>query len=346
VSVKIRDEKGTVAKKLSDVAFDGYHLWVTGVSTEKNIEGAVFQVDPRTYETRGTVEVGANPRGVLFDGQHIWVANRGSKSLSCIDLTKEKSVATTWELKNSEELTADSPYYLAFDGEHIWVTDRDANAVWRLPADSCDRPTTDYTDTRITKINGMDFSQPLAIIFDGTYIWVANQGSNTIMRLNPDDCDVDKCTWVRIIKVSDINSQPSNLAYDGTFVWATLKGTGEVARIHARTGLVFGKPVIGQPIRISDQPTIGNPFNETKPCSNVTEKLDGIAFDGKYIWIASDTGWVCQLQANDITPVSEFLAPVEAFPAGSQEAAARITFDGNFVWIIITDGKASSFTRR
>jgi hypothetical protein len=192
----------------------------------------------------------------------------------------------------------------------------------------------------------MDFSQPLAIIFDGTYIWVANQGSNTIMRLNPDDCDVDKCTWVRIIKVSDINSQPSNLAYDGTFVWATLKGTGEVARIHARTGLVFGKPVIGQPIRISDQPTIGNPFNETKPCSNVTEKLDGIAFDGKYIWIASDTGWVCQLQANDITPVSEFLAPVEAFPAGSQEAAARITFDGNFVWIIITDGKASSFTRR
>jgi DNA-binding beta-propeller fold protein YncE len=300
------------ATHLSDVAYDGNRLWVT--KSEKG-KGFVVTFDPLTGKWGEPIEVGIDPAGVLFDGQHIWVANRGSKSLSCIDLTKEKSVATTWELKNSEELTADSPYYLAFDGEHIWVTDRDANAVWRLPADSCDRPTTDYTDTRITKINGMDFSQPLGIIFDGTYIWVANRGSNVVIRLDPGQCDTEKCEKARIIPVGDQGSQPSNLAYDGKYVWVTLQGTDQVARIEAETSWVI------------------------EPFIDVGRQPWGIAYDGTYIWVANN--WdesVSRLRTADG-------ALVETFETGG--AASRFAFDGTFMWITnFGDDEESSFLTR
>ena len=377
------------ATRLSDVAFDGNYLWFTGVYTKNDEEkGTVFQVNPRTYKTLGKVDVNMDPRGVVFDGQHIWVANQVSKSLSCIDLTENSTASTgtttptatadaeTAQLKASDwglasdvittkDITtvfAESPTYLAYDGEHIWVTDRDSNTVWRLPAGSCDRPESEYTDTRIEKVNGGDikFKQPFGIIFDGTYIWVANQGSNDVVRLDPHKCTDKECTDVRIINVG---SKPSNLAYDGTFVWVTLNGTnpGQVARIHARTGLEFGKPISLKPIRISDQPTT-TPTPKPEPCSKTLEnaELDGIAFDGKYIWVASNTGWVCQLLARDATPVDEFCVfdNEENDCANHNETnenkntketkypASRIAFDGTFIWIIISDGDKSFLIRR
>jgi hypothetical protein len=134
--------------------------------------------------------------------------------------------------------------------------------------------------------------------------------------------------------VGDQDSQPSNLVYDGTFVWVTLKGAGQVTRIHAQTGLVMGEPVICQPITVSD-----------KSCEYGGEGFDGIAFDGRYIWIASNNGCVHQLRAKDATLVSDFQAANHDSSKDS-ETVSRIAFDGTFVWIIINDGKVSSFTRR
>ena len=150
-------------------------------------------------------------------------------------------------------------------------------------------------------------------------------------RLKPEECSPSECNTKKIA-AGDQGSQPSNLAYDGTFVWVTLKGTGQVARVHAQTGLVMGEPVIGQPITVSGS------------CEGAVNRFDGIVFDGRYIWIASNTGCVYQLLAKDATIVSVFRK--ERFPDNSQEAASRIAFDGTFVWIIINDGKVSSFTRR
>ena len=131
----------------SDVAFDGNRLWVT--YTQEN-QGFVVSYDPFTGNSGVPIKVGNDPGGVLFDGQHIWVANRGSQGLSCfepygnviapaetpgptaapseLDVTATPAaiVTYTWKLEGSS-----TPSDLAFDGDHILVTDRDGGAVWR-----------------------------------------------------------------------------------------------------------------------------------------------------------------------------------------------------------------------
>ena len=306
----------STALSLSDVTFDGYSLWVTGsISETAGHKGAVFQVDPRTNKTVNVVDVGKTPRGILFDGQHLWVANCGDGTVSCIPIEQTsslipqpgKAITRTVTTTGTTTVTTEStPFYLAFDGENVWATDRDAGALWRLPAKSCSKPDSDADqDSRIENVmigdDTKQFDQPFGIIFDGTYIWVANRDSNEVMRLDPDECQGSTCKKARIIEVGDQGSQPSNLAYDGKYVWVTLQGTNQVVRIDAETS----RPV-GQPIPVGRIPL-------------------GIAFDGANIWVANNEDEsVSRLRGSD----GELL---ETFDTGG--AASRIAFDGKFIWI-------------
>ena len=266
------------ASNLSDITFDGYKLWVTGsindTRSDGNGKGYVFYIEPRTYETVKQINVGSKPRGILFDGQHIWVANHGDSTVSCIEWDPTKSNSDN----PPRELDGSSPYYLAFDGKNIWVTSPDDNSLWRLPAGSCETPDYSQNDTKFhIKYKEKLLSQPYGIIFDGTFIWVAYRGSNEVIRLNPDTNEA------RTIEIGDEGSQPFNLTYDGKYVWVTLQGTDQVARINAATARVI------------------------EPFIDVGRQPWGIAYDGTYIWVANN--WdesVSRIRAADGVVVETF----------------------------------------
>ena len=73
-----------------------------------------------------TIAVGNNPRGVAFDGTHVWVANLIDGSVSKIDAVTGGVVATV--------TVGAFPYGVAFDGTHIWVTNNGDGTVSKIPA--------------------------------------------------------------------------------------------------------------------------------------------------------------------------------------------------------------------
>lgn len=348
------------AKDIAGIAFDGNHLWVSGTisDTEQTASNGayVFQFDPASGNIAGKVKIptGVNPRGVAFDGAHIWVANNGTADSSAdsnvicfpqgIDLTAEDA-----ETKIVPRIkAAEGPYYIAAAGDHVWVSDRDGDAIWRLPANDCSAPDekAEDQDVKITgfKKAGSDtaqsFNTPVGIIFDGTYTWVADRGSDQVIRLLPHECKstppeegngsaTDGVSGSTPEKGSDpttttsicaealsidtgSGSRPLNLAFDGTFVWVTLNNQEQVLRIHAETGAKYGDPI------------------------DVGREPWGLTFDGVNMWVANNGDKsVTKLRALDGKSLGTF---------STGGAASLLVFDGNFVWV--TNFDTGTITRQ
>ena len=71
-----------------------------------------------------TISVGDAPRGVAFDGTHIWVANRNGGTVS-------KIVAATGAVTDTIAV-GDSPREVAFDGTHIWTANSSDDTVSKI----------------------------------------------------------------------------------------------------------------------------------------------------------------------------------------------------------------------
>ena len=64
-----------------------------------------------SYDTPGSF-----PTGLTFDGQHIWLADRKTKKIYCIDPNNGKVI-------RSIQAPAYWPLGLAWDGEYLWNAD-------------------------------------------------------------------------------------------------------------------------------------------------------------------------------------------------------------------------------
>ena len=72
----------------------------------------------------GTYAVGANPYGVAFDGNSIWVVNANSNNVTRL-LASTGAVVGTYAVGRG-------PYGVAFDGTNIWVANSGTNNVTRI----------------------------------------------------------------------------------------------------------------------------------------------------------------------------------------------------------------------
>ena len=59
-------------------------------------------------------------------------------------------------------------------------------------------------------------SNPVAVAFDGSNIWIANQGSNNVTKLRASDGSP-----VGTFPLAGTNMHPSGIAFDGTNIWVT-----------------------------------------------------------------------------------------------------------------------------
>lgn len=74
----------------------------------------------------GEFATGSGPYGVAFDGDHVWVANSGSDTVTKLR-SNDGTILGTFHV-------GWKPSYLAFDGAHVWVTNVDSGEIMKLRA--------------------------------------------------------------------------------------------------------------------------------------------------------------------------------------------------------------------
>jgi len=170
------------------------------------------------------------------------------------------------------------------------------------------------------------------VAFDGASIWVTNNSSNTVSKLQASDGT--------LLGTFAVGANPTSVTFDGANIWVTNFSSNTVSKLRASDGTLLGTfAVVGAPrgaafdganiwvandvsntvskLRASDGTLLGTFAVGTTPI--------GVAFDGANIWVANyGSNTVSKLRASDGTPLGNFA--VGANPTG-------VAFDGANIWV-------------
>ena len=137
---------------------------------------------------------------------------------------------------------------------------------------------------------------PVALAFDGTFIYVANSSGGTVTRIRASTGVVEGGPIT-------VGIVPSALAFDGTFIYVANTFSNNITRIRASTGLVEGGPiaVAAEPRALIYTGTFiyvacgtGNSVMRIRASSGAVEgtiPLPGpwaFAFDGTWVFVTHD----------------------------------------------------------
>ncbi len=170
--------------------------------------GNLYRIDPSQAAGAVTTvasNLGAFPNGIALDGARVWTANfSGSVSIVTPGATTPWTV-TTVTTSFSEPIGA------LYDGANVWVTDFNAGTLLKLDSAGAILQTVTVG------------TNPTFPVFDGTNIWVPNQGSS----------------WVSVVRASSGAvlqtltgnglSFPTAAAFDGERVLITNFGGDSVS---------------------------------------------------------------------------------------------------------------------
>jgi len=269
----------------------------------------------------------ANVNSIVFDGRNIWVGVEDSSG------GWVKKLGASGAIISSTQVGI-APLQMVYDGARIWVTDYASSDITILGADG----------GVVKTIQLAPSANPEGILFDGKYIWVANNGvgANSVSKYDS--------TTMTLIREYIVGLDPDGLAFDGTYIWVTNsygnnvvklnRDTGEILRTYP-TG-VFPLSVVfdgtNMWIAIGADADFGPPINVTgsvmKLRANgginlgtfpVGSVVRGLAYDGTSIWICnSHDNTFTRLRATDG-------ARLGTYPAGG--APRSMAFDGKHMWI-------------
>ena len=181
-------------------------------------------------------------------------------------------------------------------------------------------------------------SNPRALAFDGTFVYVANSSSNNVTRIRAS-------TGVVEGGPIPVGSGPDALAYDGTFIYVANSLSNNVTRIRASTGVVEGGPIpVGtDPSALAYDGTfmyVANSGSNTvmrirastgvvegDPISVLTPRA--LAFDGTFIDVASDGD-----EAKKVLRIRASTGVVEGFGIGVSSSPVALAYDGTFIYVV------------
>jgi DNA-binding beta-propeller fold protein YncE len=172
-------------------------------------------------------------------------------------------------------------------------------------------------------------TQPVAIAFDGTNMWVANYGSNNVTKLSPSGATLGTFA---------VGDGPMGIAFDGTNMWVTNAGSNNVTKL-SPTGTPLGTFAVGDgPWGIAFDGTnmwVANDGNgnvtKLSPTGTalgtfaVGEGPLGIAFDGTSMWVVNQ-------DSETVTKLSTAGAALGTFAVGNLPWG--IAFDGTNMWVV------------
>jgi YVTN family beta-propeller protein len=145
--------------------------------------------------------------------------------------------------------------------------------------------------------------EPEGVSSDGTHVWVANLGSDSVS-------EIDASTGT-VVNTIPVGVEPIGVSSDGTHVWVTNYFSAEntVSEIDASTGTV---------IRTI---SLGTGLEEVYP--------GGVSSDGTHVWVTPFSGasHVSEIDASTGTVVNRI-------PIGNEsEGSAAVSSDGTHVWV-------------
>ena len=130
------------------------------------------------------------------------------------------------------------------------------------------------------------FSQPVGITYDGAFLWVTNQGNDTLTKVNPANGAVAQTVGV--------GNSPSHPVFDGNNIWVPNFGSDSVTVVRASDGTVLGT-------------FTGNGLAGPRAA----------AFDGERILITNTEGGVSLWKATDLTPLGTVSVGTGTSPYGA-----------------------------
>jgi YVTN family beta-propeller protein len=264
--------------------------------------------------------------GVIFDGQNIWAAiqNPSGGVVKRLDRTGRVLSATA---------VGSAPLEMAFDGKNVWVADYT----------SSDLMVVNSSGTVLSTIS-MPGANPEGLVFDGTYIWSANNGvgANSVSKFN--------ATTRTLVATYPAGRNPDGVAYDGSRLWVTNSYSNNVWVLNPNTGaqlaaygtgifplsIIFdgtnmwvgngtgvdvGAMILGfgsvSKIRASDGASMGT--------FTVGNHVRGLTYDGTSIWVCNGKdNTISQLRAKNVVLLGTY---------NTGKLPRAVAYDGSKVWV-------------
>lgn len=167
---------------------------------------------------------GKFPTGLCFDGKNLWLADRGTDKIYCIN-PKDGTVI------RSIESPAYWPMGMAWDGKYLW------NADYRGRTDK-----SEDLDGMIYKIDPKDGTllstiqapskSPKGLTWDGTYLWCVDDRSDKVIQFNPQD-------GTTIKSFASPSKNPKGISFDGKYLWISDRETDEIYMVDPKSGFVI-----------------------------------------------------------------------------------------------------------
>ncbi len=267
------------------------------------------------------VRTGAEPSGLAFDGEHLWIANAADNTVT--RMRRDGGVLGIFDV-------GERPVAVAYGGGYIWVANRGSNTVSQL--------TLGGDVVRSAPVG----AEPVALAYFSDAMWVASYAEGTVSRISldgdvsrgalvgfhPTDLAVaEENLWVAnegdaSLTVLDASgrpygtvpvfsgpspgtfpdvSGPNGLLFDGEALWvafppdntvtrmgrdgsflASVEVTGEPRRMTLRNGELWVSTRQGTVVRI-------DPGGEIVGAVGVGQGAESIVTDGESIWVAMPT---------------------------------------------------------
>lgn len=184
---------------------------------------------PNVYAQTGKVlnqfnTPGKNPTGITYDGENLWIADRTTDKIYCVNSQNGKVL-------RSIESPAYWPMGLAWDGKYLW------NADFRGRTDK-----SEDLDGIIYKIDPIDGTilktlvapskSPKGLAWDGKYLWLVDDNINKVIQFNPND-------GTTIKSFPSPATSPKGITYDGKYLWISDDEKGEIYMVDPNSGLVI-----------------------------------------------------------------------------------------------------------
>ena len=200
----------TAAGAKNLVRSDGADLWVAGDSAVSRVRGSDGKL-------LGTWTIPGGAFGVLIAMGRVLVTDESAPGqLFGIDPSQPAGAATTL----SSNL-GNYPAGIAFDGSRVWTANVGGSVSIITP-----KASPPWTVTTITT----GFSIAEGILYDGTNIWVTDNGAGTLLRLDGVGS---------ILQTVAVGAGPGHPTFDGMDIWVPNFYSDSISVVRASTGSVL-----------------------------------------------------------------------------------------------------------
>ena len=194
-------------------AGDGEHIWVATA-------GEVVQVQASTGKLLGTWTGAIGGSGLVVAASKVFLVQRTNPGmLLFVDPTQPPG-----PLSVAAANLGSDPINVAFDGTRLWSANFNGGSPGGSVSIVTLQAVTPYPVTTVTA----GFVVPRGVFYDGTSIWVTDQGDGTLKRLDATGA---------IVQSVSVGANPGLPVFDGTNIW--VPGSSGVTVVQAGNGAVL-----------------------------------------------------------------------------------------------------------